>query len=235
MWDAWTDRRDECRVLAASIQAGVATASLPPELEDDEGRPEGAIVLTEHRRRERNSAVTRQRSSRCATKTDSSGARRVASQSRTPGRATAKRSATSSNATISFRSRRSSGARRRNPRTWPWFARRAIARYTDRADALGRGAASAARLVSSAERGAGELAAAIRDVQPAALVALGEPAVGEPCRERGGPSVLAGWSRFARAASSSTSIPLPFAAVCGAYGAGGLGVVRRRRGRGSAY
>ena len=61
VWDAWTDRRDECRVLAASIQAGVATASLPPELEDDEGRPEGAIVLTEHRRRERNSAVTRQR------------------------------------------------------------------------------------------------------------------------------------------------------------------------------
>ena len=61
VWDAWTDRRDECRVLAASIQAGVATASLPPELEDDEGRSEGAIVLTEHRRRERNSAVTRQR------------------------------------------------------------------------------------------------------------------------------------------------------------------------------
>jgi 5-methylcytosine-specific restriction protein A len=61
VWDAWTDRRDECRALAASIRAGVATAALPQELEEDEGRPEGAIVLTAHRRRERSSAVTRQR------------------------------------------------------------------------------------------------------------------------------------------------------------------------------
>src|SRR5262245_21187327 len=61
LWEAWTNRRDECRALEAAIRAGVATATLPPSLEDDEGRPEGAIVLTEHRRRERSSVVTRQR------------------------------------------------------------------------------------------------------------------------------------------------------------------------------
>jgi 5-methylcytosine-specific restriction protein A len=61
VWEAWADRRDECRVLAASIRAGVATSSLPPSLDDDEGRPEGAIVLTEHHRRERNRTVVRKR------------------------------------------------------------------------------------------------------------------------------------------------------------------------------
>jgi 5-methylcytosine-specific restriction protein A len=61
VWDAWTDRRDECRALAAAIRAGVATATLPAVLEEDEGRPEGGIVMTAHRRRERSSAVTRRR------------------------------------------------------------------------------------------------------------------------------------------------------------------------------
>jgi len=61
VWDAWNNRRDECRSLAASIRAGVASMTLPPALEGDEGRPEGGIVWTTHKRCERDGTVTRKR------------------------------------------------------------------------------------------------------------------------------------------------------------------------------
>lgn len=61
IFQAWKDRRDELHVLAESIRGGVATAKLPATVEGDEGRPEGQLVLTEHRRRERDPKLARQR------------------------------------------------------------------------------------------------------------------------------------------------------------------------------
>lgn len=61
VFEAWKDRRDELHQLAESIRTGVATAKLPATVETDEGRPEGELVLTEHRRRERDPKLARQR------------------------------------------------------------------------------------------------------------------------------------------------------------------------------
>jgi 5-methylcytosine-specific restriction protein A len=61
LFEAWKDRREELHELAESIRRGVSRASLPSTVEPDEGRPEGQLVLTEHRRRERNAKVVRER------------------------------------------------------------------------------------------------------------------------------------------------------------------------------
>ena len=66
VFDAWKDRRADLHRLAESLRAGVATHSLPraeteAEPEEDLSRPEGAVVLREHRRRERDSSISRAR------------------------------------------------------------------------------------------------------------------------------------------------------------------------------
>lgn len=61
MWEAWADRRDECRTLAGSIRAAISSGTVPEILDDDEGRPEGGIALTEHHLRERDGTLPKRR------------------------------------------------------------------------------------------------------------------------------------------------------------------------------
>jgi 5-methylcytosine-specific restriction protein A len=62
IWDAYTERRDECHRLAEAIRAGVGKGVLTPEPEDDEeGAVEGRLLYRLHRRRERNPSLARRR------------------------------------------------------------------------------------------------------------------------------------------------------------------------------
>lgn len=62
LFDAYTDRRDDCHRLAQAIREGLVADVLPPvSEEDDDGAIEGALLMKMHRQRERKPGLPKKR------------------------------------------------------------------------------------------------------------------------------------------------------------------------------